>query len=196
MNVADTKPYNADFDGDEMNGHATKSGEAETELRYLACIPNQLISPANNKSIIGIFQDNMIGSYLFTREGIKFTDKQMMNLMMKTNKFDTKHFQKQKTERYTNFEVLSDFASNDFELQKFFVQVKRGILKFQIHVTLNGIISRGQLDKGSFGGRELVLSSVLRMISQNQKVLISLTIFKVLYKNMRKQLVSVLISVI
>ena len=84
MNVADTKPYNADFDGDEMNMHMPQNDEAETELRYLANIPNHIISPANNKPIIGVFQDSMIGSYLFTREDIKFTKKQAMNLLMKT----------------------------------------------------------------------------------------------------------------
>ena len=159
MNVADTKPYNADFDGDEMNLHMPQNPEAETELRYLACIPNQLISPANNKSIIGIFQDNMIGSYLFTREGIKFTDKQMMNLMMKTNKFDTSIFKSSKQEEYTNFEVLSEilppmtlnyrsslFKSNeDPETSNHMIKIK------------NGIISRGQLDKGSFGGKGIGL---------------------------------------
>ena len=38
MNVADTKPYNADFDGDEMNMHMPQNDEAESELRYLANI--------------------------------------------------------------------------------------------------------------------------------------------------------------
>ena len=40
MNVADTKPYNADFDGDEMNMHMPQNEEAEAELRYLANVPN------------------------------------------------------------------------------------------------------------------------------------------------------------
>ena len=55
MNVGDTKPYNADFDGDEMNMHMPQDIESETELKNLAAIPYQIISPANNQSIIGIF---------------------------------------------------------------------------------------------------------------------------------------------
>ena len=82
MNVADTKPYNADFDGDEMNMHVPQDAEAELELKYLAAIPNQIISPANNKSIIGIFQDSLVGSFQFTRENIKFTPKEAMNLLI------------------------------------------------------------------------------------------------------------------
>jgi DNA-directed RNA polymerase II subunit RPB1 len=72
MNVADTKPYNADFDGDEMNMHMPQNDEAEMELKHLAAIKYQIISPANNKSIIGIFQDSLLGSYLLTRENVIF----------------------------------------------------------------------------------------------------------------------------
>ena len=41
MNVADTKPYNADFDGDEMNLHMPQDAESESELRNLAAVPYQ-----------------------------------------------------------------------------------------------------------------------------------------------------------
>ena len=57
----DTKPYNADFGGDEMNMHMPQNVLAETELKHLAAIPYQMISPANNSPIIGIFQDSMLG---------------------------------------------------------------------------------------------------------------------------------------
>ena len=62
MNVGDTKPYNADFDGDEMNLHMPQDVESEAELKNLAAVPWQIISPANNKSIVGIFQDSLLGS--------------------------------------------------------------------------------------------------------------------------------------
>ena len=81
MNVADTKPYNADFDGDEMNLHMPQSDEAELELRELAAVPHQLISPANNQTIVGIFQDSLLGSYRFTRENISFTPRVAMNFL-------------------------------------------------------------------------------------------------------------------
>jgi DNA-directed RNA polymerase beta' subunit len=44
------------FDGDEMNLHMPQDVEAETELRNLAAVPYQIISPANNSPIIGIYQ--------------------------------------------------------------------------------------------------------------------------------------------
>ena len=43
MNVADTKPYNADFDGDEMNLHMPQDDESEMELKNLAAVPYQLL---------------------------------------------------------------------------------------------------------------------------------------------------------
>jgi DNA-directed RNA polymerase II subunit RPB1 len=82
MNVADTKPYNADFDGDEMNMHCPQNISAETELRHLAAIPYQIISPASNSPIIGIYQDSMLGSYRFTRPNVKLTPREAMNLLM------------------------------------------------------------------------------------------------------------------
>ena len=75
MNVADTKPYNADFDGDEMNLHMPQDEEAECELRNLAAVPYQIISPANNKSIVGIFQDSLLGIYRLNFYYASFTSR-------------------------------------------------------------------------------------------------------------------------
>ena len=48
MNVADTKPYNADFDGDEMNLHGPQDEESHKQnwQCILAAVPLQIISPA------------------------------------------------------------------------------------------------------------------------------------------------------
>ena len=93
FNVACTKPYNADFDGDEMNTHIPQNILAETELRHIANIPNQIISPAKNSPIIGIFQDSLLGSYRFTRQGVEFTAKDAMNLLMRFPHVDWKKLQ-------------------------------------------------------------------------------------------------------
>ena len=60
-----------------------QDAEAESELRNLAAVPYQIISPANNSPIIGIFQDSMLGCYRFTRENVNFTPREAMNLLMK-----------------------------------------------------------------------------------------------------------------
>ena len=43
-----------DQSGDEMNLHMPQDDEAEAELRNLAAVPYQIVSPGNNSSIIGI----------------------------------------------------------------------------------------------------------------------------------------------
>lgn len=82
LNVADTKPYNADFDGDEMNLHMPQNTAAEVELKMLAAVHNQIVSPSLNAPIIGIFQDSLLGAFLFTRNNVVFTPRDTMNLLM------------------------------------------------------------------------------------------------------------------
>jgi DNA-directed RNA polymerase beta' subunit len=63
LNVSATRPYNADFDGDEMNMHVPQSIAAATELRFLASVLRNIISPRTNSPIIQLFQDTMTGIY-------------------------------------------------------------------------------------------------------------------------------------
>ena len=106
MNVADTKPYNADFDGDEMNLHMPQDIQSEAELKNLAAVPYQIISPANNQSIVGVFQDSLLGIYRLTRENIKFSKRDAMNLLMTFNKLDQASFD-QLGDEVSSFEILS-----------------------------------------------------------------------------------------
>lgn len=106
MNVGDTKPYNADFDGDEMNMHMPQNVIAETELRHLAAIPYQIISPANNSPIIGIYQDSMLGSYRFTRKRLEFTPREAMNLLMMHKHVDVDSLLAS-GDKISNFDILS-----------------------------------------------------------------------------------------
>jgi DNA-directed RNA polymerase II subunit RPB1 len=81
-----------------------QNDEAEMELKHLAAIKYQIISPASNKSIIGIFQDSLLGSYLFTRENITFNRKEAMNLVAKTTTLDPNMFLEDM--QYSSFELL------------------------------------------------------------------------------------------
>ena len=145
-------------ESDEMNLHMPQNDEAETELRYLASIPNHIVSPANNKPIIGIFQDSMIGSYLFTRENIKFTEKEAMNLIMKTNKKFTGAFRDKSKKEYSSFDILSEI------LPPLTIQRKTKLFDVDTeHIEnsnhyidiLNGKMTRGQLDKDALGGKTM-----------------------------------------
>ena len=87
LNVSVTAPYNADFDGDEMNAHIPQSYEASTELSEIAAVPNQIISPRLGVPVIGIVQDTCVGSYRMTRNGVALNRREFMNLMMWNKRF-------------------------------------------------------------------------------------------------------------
>src|SRR3989344_460158 len=57
-------PYNADFDGDEMNVHVPQTEEARAEARILLDVSKNLMSPKNNASLIGTISDAVTGNYL------------------------------------------------------------------------------------------------------------------------------------
>ena len=71
-----------------MNMHAPQSVQAETELKWLPAIPWQIISPAKNSPVIGIFQDSLLGSYYFTRPHVNITPLHAMELLMQYTKID------------------------------------------------------------------------------------------------------------
>ena len=85
LNVTATTPYNADFDGDEMNLFAPQSEQAKIELMMLADIKNHIISPKDSKPIVNLKQDSLLGAYKFTSDLNKLSWKECMNLLAYTS---------------------------------------------------------------------------------------------------------------
>ena len=81
LNVSATRPYNADFDGDEMNMHVPQSIAAATELRFLASVLRNIISPRTNSPIIQLFQDTMTGAYRISQPGVTVPEQIAMNIL-------------------------------------------------------------------------------------------------------------------
>ena len=124
-----------------MNLHMPQDPESESELKNLAAVPYQIISPANNSSIIGIYQDSMLGCYLFSRENIRFTERQAMNLLMKFDRVNEEQFKKDANKEggITSYDILSQIMPP---------------LSIKGKVTIqNGKYVTGQIDKGVLGGR-------------------------------------------
>lgn len=88
LNVSATSPYNADFDGDEMNVFLTQCMEGLSELKYLTLVPNQIVSPQKNQCVIGLVQDTLYTCPQITRENVPISRANWMNLMMYLNKFE------------------------------------------------------------------------------------------------------------
>ena len=153
MNVGDTKPYNADFDGDEMNMHMPQNILAETELRHLAAIPYQIISPAGNSPIIGIYQDSMLGSYRFTRPNVTMTPRDAMNLLMMYKNVDV-HALKEKGKTITSFDVISQILP-PMTLKYANKLIEEGedkAISNNVIEIRNGTYIRGQMEKSVLGG--------------------------------------------
>jgi DNA-directed RNA polymerase II subunit RPB1 len=110
LNVSVTKPYNADFDGDEMNMHVPQSIQTSIELRELARVPSQIISPRTNAPIITPVQDTLLGIYRITNEGVLFTELEMMNMLTTIESFDGNLPEpdiKEPYRRWTGLQILS-----------------------------------------------------------------------------------------
>ena len=89
FNLACTKAFNADFDGDEMNIHVAQSPEARAEIEYLSKVKHNLITGQTSKMNIVIVQDGVLGSYLMTKkDSRKLTKGQFFNAMMRTSVLD------------------------------------------------------------------------------------------------------------
>jgi DNA-directed RNA polymerase beta' subunit len=138
--------------GDEMNMHMPQNVLAETELRHLAAIPYQIVSPSSNAPIIGIYQDSLLGSYRFTRPGIKFSPRDAMNLLMMYQNVDVEAFKNKK--EITNFEVISQILppmTISYKTKLFEEGEDYGTSNNVLEIR-KGKYVRGQMEKSVLGG--------------------------------------------
>ena len=63
-------PYNADFDGDEMNLHVPQSKVASAECAALMAVAQNTLGSQSNRPVMGIVQDSLVGLYLMTQRGV------------------------------------------------------------------------------------------------------------------------------
>lgn len=75
MNPAVCPPYNADFDGDEMNMHVLQTEESRAEARILLLVQENILSPRFGGPIIGGIHDHISGMFLLTRKDNKITNR-------------------------------------------------------------------------------------------------------------------------
>ncbi|KAJ6451309.1 DNA-directed RNA polymerase II, subunit 1 [Mycena sanguinolenta] len=88
LNLSVTPPYNADFDGDEMNMHVPQSEETRAELSQIAWVPRQIISPQANKPVMGIVQDTLCGIRKFTLRDTFMDWSQVQNILLWVPEWD------------------------------------------------------------------------------------------------------------
>eukprot|EP00854_Cymbomonas_tetramitiformis_P009466 gene9466-11218_t len=82
LNLSVTGPYNADFDGDEMNMHVPQSVESKAECQELMMVPKMIVSPQANKPVMGIVQDTLLGCRQITKRDTFIEKDVFMNIML------------------------------------------------------------------------------------------------------------------
>jgi DNA-directed RNA polymerase subunit A' len=81
LNLNVCAPYNADFDGDEMNLHVPQTEEARAEAEELMKVQEHIKSPKMGGPIVGMLQDYVSGLYLLTQEEKTVSREQAFNLL-------------------------------------------------------------------------------------------------------------------
>jgi DNA-directed RNA polymerase II subunit RPB1 len=82
LNLSVTSPYNADFDGDEMNLHVPQTEETRAEIMQLCMVPLNIVSPQRNGPLMGIVQDTLAGVYKMCRRDVFVDKEQLMNILL------------------------------------------------------------------------------------------------------------------
>ena len=112
LNPAVCAPYNADFDGDEMNIHIPQTEEARAEAETLMQVQTQIISPRYGLSIIACIQDSISGNYILTSEGFELTREEAIDLLATAGVHRYERIPKR--EMVTGKEVFSALIPTDF----------------------------------------------------------------------------------
>ena len=126
LNVNATPPYNADFDGDEMNMHVPQSVQTSIELGNIANIKYQIISPLNGKPIIAAVQDCVLGIYLMTNNLLDINYNDYMNLL--SHGYDINKNNIDKTKKYTGKDIYSMILPSNINYESSKLVIKHGKL--------------------------------------------------------------------
>src|SRR3989339_2182805 len=78
LHPAAAAPYNADYDGDEMNIHSPQTEEARAESKVLLDINQNIISSKNNMNLCGTISDSITGAYLLGKDSLTKSDADML----------------------------------------------------------------------------------------------------------------------
>ncbi|MFC6752447.1 DNA-directed RNA polymerase subunit A' [Halorubrum tibetense] len=151
LNTVVCPPYNADFDGDEMNMHALQNEEARAEARVLMRVQEQILSPRFGGNIIGAIQDHISGTYLLTHSNPQFTETQALDLLRATRVDELPEpdgVDDDGRDYWTGRTLFSELLPNDLSLE--FTSSTGDAVVIE-----NGQLVEGTIDEdavGAFGG--------------------------------------------
>ena len=82
LNLSCTAPYNADFDGDEMNLHVPQSLPARAEAELMMLSPRVIVSGQSNRPVMGIIQDSLLAVQKMTKREVFIKKDVVFNMLM------------------------------------------------------------------------------------------------------------------
>ena len=148
-------PYNADFDGDEMNLHIPQTEEARSEAEILMQVQTQLISPRYGLSVMGCMQDSIGGLYILTKEIESLTKGEAIDLLYGAEITDTSRVPDKKV--LTGKDVFSAILPADFNYEG---SAKSGAEEDHV-IIKNGILEQGVIDSANMGsGKGFLLRNI------------------------------------
>ncbi|MFH1390728.1 MAG: DNA-directed RNA polymerase subunit A' [Candidatus Diapherotrites archaeon] len=175
MNPIVCKPYNADFDGDEMNMHVPQTPEGISEAIELMIVQKQIISPRHGGPVIILDEDGVSASFILTMKQTVFNKDrafrffQIMGLKdipkpdVGKDKYSGKLIFSQLLPKNLNMEYKSKFMGIITDLDKNHPLLK-DLYKNDLIVKIeNGILKSGVIDSMSLGeGRGKLVDALAR----------------------------------
>lgn len=166
LNLCVCPPYNADFDGDEMNMHIFQTEESRAEAKSLMRVQEHILSPRFGGPIIGGIHDHISGAYLLTRLGSVFREEDVYQMLIKSNI----PLPKRKGTTWTGKEIFSLLLPEDLnmvykaEICRKCDECLRQECKNDAYVIIeNGQLKTGAMDErayGAFSGK--ILDSIVK----------------------------------
>ena len=176
MNPAVCHPYNADYDGDEMNLHIPQTEEARAEAEILMMVQTQLTSPRYGLSVIGLMQDSISGNYLLTKGSNSISRQHAVDLLASIGVEEELLSKLPKKEKVSGKEVFSVLLPDDFN----YTGKSRLAKKKSRHgeddsdakvVIENGKLLSGVMDKASLGeGQGMMLRSINKKYGEDRAI--------------------------
>ncbi len=164
LNLLVCPPYNADFDGDEMNLHVPQSPQARAEARILMLVQEHILTPRYGAPIIGGLQDYVSGAFLLTAKGTLLTRDDVIDLLGVAGykgEFPEPAFLKPGP-YWTGKQLVSLFLPRDFNYKRPAKVASATALRCidedcphdSIVLIRNGLMLEGVLDKAIIGAEQ------------------------------------------
>lgn len=167
LNLCATIPYNADFDGDEMNLHVPQSIEAMAEAEVLMSVKKHIRSPRYGGPIIALLHDHISGLFLLTYGNRKIDYKDAVQLIRSIDL----EVEIPRKERLSGKEIFSVFLPKiDIEFKNRLSSLPEEAEKEGKVVIKDGKLIQGAIDSKAVGDNGKLLNRILSLYGEDYTI--------------------------